>query len=128
MVVPDNVERRIADATLVAQLGTCVDGTPHIAHLWYRYDDGNIEIVTTGQKLANIRRNPSVVLGIHSADDDGMPEWHASLFGTATIVEDDEESRAGRHRIHRKYGIDEDAFPENQLVRIEIVRVSFEEF
>ena len=128
MVVPDDVERRIADATLVAQLGTCVDGKPHIAPLWYRYDDGSIEIATTGQKLANIRRNPSVSLGIQSADEDGMPDWYVSIFGTATIVEDDEESRAGRRRIHRKYGIDEDSFPKNQLVRIDIGRVSFEEY
>ena len=128
MVVPDDVERRIADATLVAQLGTCVDGKPHIAPLWYRYDDGSIEIATTGQKLANIRRNPSVVLGIQSADEDGMPDWYVSIFGTATIVEDDEESRAGRRRIHRKYGIDEDSFPENVLVRIDIESVSYQRY
>lgn len=126
--VPRDVEELIEGEKHVAQLATCADGKPHVAPIWYRYDDGVIEIATTGQKLANLRCNPQVALAIQVADEGGMPEWHVSLFGTATVIEDHEELRAGRGRIHRKYGIDEDAFPENQLVLIDIGSVSFQAF
>jgi nitroimidazol reductase NimA-like FMN-containing flavoprotein (pyridoxamine 5'-phosphate oxidase superfamily) len=38
--VPDEVEELVTSEPLVATLGTCVDGRPHVAPLWYRYDDG----------------------------------------------------------------------------------------
>lgn len=126
--VPREVEELIEGEKHVAQLATCVDGKPHVAPLWYRYDDGIVEIATTGQKLANLRRNPNVALAIQVADEDGMPDWRICLFGTATVIDDEEESREGRAKLHRKYGIDEEAFPENQLVAIAIASVSFEDF
>ena len=126
--VPAAVEARIEGETHVAQLATCVDGRPHVAPLWYRYENDMIEIATTGQKLANLRRNPSVAVAIQTADEDGMPDWRVSLFGTATVIDDEQQSRDGRARIHRKYGIDEDAFPENQLVRIAVDSASFKDF
>lgn len=123
--VPDEIESRIADGKHVAFIGTCTDGHPHVAPLWYRYEDGMIEITTTGRKLENLRTNEHVAFSIQTADEDGMPEWMVSIQGTATVIDDDEASDAGRARIHEKYGIDADAFSENVLVQIDIGTVSY---
>ena len=117
--VPPEVEALIADEPHVAHLGTSVDDAPHVAPLWYRYVDGIIEIATTGRSLNNIRENRRVALSIQSSKD-GMPEWMVSIRGTATIIEEEDASARGTARIHRKYGIAEDAFPENVLVRIDV--------
>ena len=126
--VPAAVEKRLTDATVPATMATCVDGRPHAAPLWYRYEDGVVEILTTGQKLENIRRNPKVALSIER-DDEGMPEWEVTILGTAKIIEDDEVAREANRKLNRKYGVDEDAWEgENTLVRIEIGSVSYKEW
>lgn len=35
--VPDEVERLLTDAPVVAHLATCRNGDPHVAPLWFRY-------------------------------------------------------------------------------------------
>lgn len=125
--LPTAVEELIAGERHVAHLATSVGDRPHAAPLWYRYDGDAIEIATTGQKLANLRRNPRLALSIQSSDD-GMPAWMVTIRGTATIVDDEEASAAGRARIHEKYGADPDAFPENVLVRIEIDSVAYRRY
>jgi len=126
--VPAAVEKRLTDATVPATMATCVDGRPHAAPLWYRYEDGVVEILTTGQKLENIRRNPKVALSIER-DDEGMPEWEVTILGTAKIIEDDEVAREANRKLNRKYGVDEDAWEgENTLVRIEIGSVGYKEW
>ena len=125
--IPATVVDCIKGAKQVAHLGTAFDDKPHVAPLWYRYADGTVEIATTGQKLANLRRNPRVALSIQSAED-GMPEWRVLLRGTATVETDEQASRQGKRRIHEKYGVDPDAFPENVLVRIEVGSASYQTF
>ncbi len=117
--VPADVEELIADAPVVAHLATCADGRPHVAPLWYRYEDGVVELVTTGTKLANVRANPRVALSIE-ADEGGHPEWTVTLRGTATVVEDEAENRAANRRINAKYGADPDDWSENTLVRVDV--------
>ena len=126
-VVPDAVEARLAGEPLVAHLGTCHDGKPHVAPLWYRYEDGVVEIVTTGRKLANVRENPRVALSIQK-DEGGIPQWMVTLRGTATVVDDEEESRAANRRINRKYGVEDDSWSENVLVRIDVRSCAFREY
>lgn len=118
-VVPPEVEELLTDEPAVAHLATCTDGGPHVAPLWYRYEDDVVEIATTGTKLENLRQNEKTALSIQSSEN-GMPEWMVTMQGTATVIDEEDESRAGKARIHEVYGADPDAFPENVLVRIEI--------
>ena len=122
--VPPEAERLLEREPLMAHLGTCAEGRPHVAPVWYRYADGVVEIVTTGRKLANIRENPRVSLSIQK-DDAGQTQWMVSLLGTATVVDAEDETTAARHRINQKYGAAPDAYAENTLVRIEVGSVTY---
>ena len=122
--VPSEVEELLTGDPLVAHLATCAEGRPHAAPLWYRYEDGVVEVVTTGTKLANVRANPRVALSIQR-DENGQPEWAVTLRGTATVVDDEEASRAANERINEKYGVERDAWSENTLVRIDVASASY---
>jgi nitroimidazol reductase NimA-like FMN-containing flavoprotein (pyridoxamine 5'-phosphate oxidase superfamily) len=122
--IPVAVEERLADAQVPAYLATCVDGKPHVAPLWYRYEDGTVEILTTGQKLANLRRNPKVSLAVEQ-DDAGIPEWEVTILGTARVIEEEGEAREANRKLNRKYGVEDDSWEgENTLVRIDVSSVS----
>lgn len=103
----------------MAHLATCADGRPHVAPVWYVYEDGVVEISTSGRKLRNLRANPRVALSIQK-DEGGDPRWTATLLGTATVVEDEAAFRTANRRINRKYGASPDAFADNTLVRIKV--------
>ena len=117
--IPKPVEALLTSEPLMIHLATCQDGRPHVAPVWYRYEDGCVEIVTTGQKLANIQANPKVALSVQS-DEDGNTEWMVSLLGTATVVTDETENRRATRQINEKYGAPPDAYDDNTLVRIDI--------
>lgn len=117
--VPSEVEELLTGEPVVAHLATCHDGRPHAAPLWFRYEDGVVEVMTTGRKLANVRRNPRVAISIQH-DRDGVPEWMVTIQGTATVVDDEDEIRAANRRINRRYGVGDDAWSENVLVRIDV--------
>jgi nitroimidazol reductase NimA-like FMN-containing flavoprotein (pyridoxamine 5'-phosphate oxidase superfamily) len=123
-IIPSEIEELIASEPVVAHLATCSDNRPHVAPLWYRYTDGVIEILTTGQKLANIRENPRVALSIQN-DEDGIPQWMVSLRGTATIIDDEEKRREANHHLNRKYGVDEDSWTKNVLVRVDVSSTAY---
>lgn len=126
--VPAKAEELLTSEPLVAHLATCHDGRPHAAPLWYRYEDEVVEIMTTGQKLANIRRNPRVALSVQKAED-GHPEWMVVVRGRAHVVEDEAVNREQNAKLNRKYGAEEDAWEEeNTLVRIEIGSTSYKQF
>lgn len=122
--VPAEAERLLESEPLIAHLATCVDDRPHVAPVWYHYDDGVVEIVTTGQKLENARANPRVALSIQK-DEGGDPQWAVTALGSAHVVTNEAENRAARRRIHGKYGADPDAYPENVLVRIDVTSVAY---
>ena len=103
----------------MAHLATSVDDRPHVAPVWYRYEDGTVEVVTGGRKLRNIRENPRVALSVQK-DVGGDAEWMVALRGTATVIKDDAENREATRRINEKYGADEDAYDQNTLVRIDV--------
>lgn len=113
---------------LVAHLATCSDGNPHSAPLWYRYDDGHIDIMTTGRKLENIKRNQKVSLSVQK-DVAGHPRWRISLQGTAIIIEDQDETTERNRKLNRKYGAEPDVWlDENTLVQIDIGSIAVTEF
>ncbi|MFC6726524.1 pyridoxamine 5'-phosphate oxidase family protein, partial [Halobium palmae] len=72
-----------------------------------------------GRKLANLRENPRVALSVEESVD-GDAKWTVTLLGTATVVDDPEATREATRRINRKYGVDDEAWRENTLVRIDV--------
>jgi nitroimidazol reductase NimA-like FMN-containing flavoprotein (pyridoxamine 5'-phosphate oxidase superfamily) len=125
--VPTEVEELLTGEPTVGHLATSTDGRPHVAPLWYRYEDGTVEIMTTGRKLANLRENPRVALSIQK-DEDGIPEWRVTLQGTATVIDDEAVTRERNRKLNRKYGIEEDAWESNTLVRIDVGNANSETF
>lgn len=115
----EEAEALLTSEPRIAHLSTCHEGGPHVAPLWYNVHEGDLEIATTGRKLANLRANPRVALSVQQ-DDHGSPEWGVAVQGTATVVDDDDAGRAVIQRINRRYGEDEDAWMENTAVRIEV--------
>jgi len=122
--IPPEAEDLLTSEVLPAYLATSVEDRPHVAPVWYRYDEGTVEVMTTGQKLANLRRNPRVSLSVQHHDA-GDSEWTVTLRGTATVVEDDDANREANRTINRKYGADPDAWQENTLVRIDVGSASY---
>ncbi|WP_255168604.1 pyridoxamine 5'-phosphate oxidase family protein [Natrononativus amylolyticus] len=117
--VPPEAERLLESDPLMAHLATCVDRRPHVAPVWYRYEDGVVELTTGGRKLENLRENPRVALSIQK-DEGGDARWMVSLLGTARVVADGAESEAALARINEKYGASQDAYAENALVRVDV--------
>jgi len=48
MSVPAQVEELIPSLRLSAHVATSVDGRPHVAPVWYVYDDGVLPFVAIG--------------------------------------------------------------------------------
>lgn len=124
MSVPQDIENLIAGAPLSAHLATTADDRPHVAPVWYGYHDGVLSVITGGKKLVNIRANPRVAVSIEKQGESG-PEWSVSLLGTATVIEDAEQTWAAREHVFGKYrDSDEegesDGDEQGTLVEIEI--------
>ena len=117
--IPEEALELLTGGVHVAHLATCYEDRPHVAPVWYRYEDGTVEVVTGGRKLRNIRENSRVALSVQK-DVGGDAEWMVALRGTATVIEDDAENREATRRINEKYGADEDAYDQNTLVRIDV--------
>ncbi|WP_231186481.1 pyridoxamine 5'-phosphate oxidase family protein [Haladaptatus sp. DYF46] len=112
MSISSDAEELIGDAKLMAHLATSVDDRPHVAPVWYAYDDGELFVLTGGKKLANIEENPRVAISIEK-NSDGDAEWMVSLLGSATIHEESERINEAAREIFAKYlGPDEEAWPE----------------
>jgi len=122
--VPGELADLLTSEPLTAHVATCHNGRPHVAPVWYLHDDGVVWIVTAGRKLADLRTNPYVSLSIEKSER-GLPEWTATLRGTASIVDDGDTFERINGRINRKYGLDEDAWEENEPVRISVGSASY---
>jgi PPOX class probable F420-dependent enzyme len=125
--VPAAAAELLTSQPLMAHFATCADGRPHVAPVWYHYDDGVLEVLTTGRKLANVRQNPRVAVSVQK-DEDGRAQWMVTLRGTAEIVEDDAERQRAAERINPKYGAAADEYPENVLVRVEVGSASYQTY
>ena len=122
--VPPAVEELLTSEPLTAYLATSSEDRPHVAPLWYRYEDGTVELMTTGRKLENVRSNPRTSLAVQKAAA-GIPEWTVTLLGTAEVIEDEASNRAANRRINRKYGVEPDAWSGNTLVRVDVGSASY---
>lgn len=122
MAVPAEVETLIADATLSAHVATSVDDRPHVAPVWYLYDDGVVSFVTSGRKLRNLRQNPRVALSIEKGDESGV-EWTVTMLGTATVSDEPAQVEPVQRRIDEKYDNDVD-YGFQPLVEVEVASVS----
>lgn len=107
MTVSAEVASLIADAPVSAHLATSIDDRPHVAPVWYGYQDGVLYFITGGQKLANMRRNPRVAISIEKMSD-GDVEWNVSLRGTATIRDDPDRIDWASGWIYDKYKADDE--------------------
>jgi len=125
--VSDTIEDRITGEPLMAHLATAVDDRPHVAPVWYAYEDGIVELVTTGRKLANVRENPRVALSIQR-DTDGSAEWAVTLLGTATVVEEASAVREVTGRLNERYGASVEPSEESALVRVDIGSASYQSY
>lgn len=133
MSVPAEAEERIAGHDGVAHVATSVADRPHVAPVFYYYEDEALYLVTDGKKLENMRRNPRVAVGLYDRVGD-HPEavWQATVRGTATVIEDEwERLESYGDAIRRKYyGEASDEWPTrtDTLVEIDIGSVSFRDW
>lgn len=105
-----DLESLIGGESHIAHLATSTDDRPHVAPVWYGYEDGVVSVVTGGRKRANARQNPRVAVSIQQ-DADGVPEWRVVLRGTATVIDDvDAINRAARWIYPKYIGEDEAAW------------------
>lgn len=119
---PETVADALAGATVPAHLATSVGNRPHVAPVWYLYDDGCLYAFTSGRKLENLRENPRVAA---SVEGDG---WVVVLRGTATVVDDGDRAGDVGRRLFETYTgspasdefTDEDGTPEGTLVEVDI--------
>ncbi len=118
MSVPAEVEDLISGARLSAHVATSVDDRPHVAPVWYRYEDGVLSFVTSGRKLENVRRNPRVAVSIERSDEEAV-DWSVTLLGTATVVEEEARVAPVAERLFEKYDSDDD-YPFQPLVEVEV--------
>lgn len=118
MSVPAEVEELITGARLSAHVATSVDDHPHVAPVWYLYEDGVLSFVTSGRKLENVRRNPRVAVSIERADEEAV-DWSVTLLGTATVVEEEARVAPVAERLFAKYDSEED-YPFQPLVEVEV--------
>ena len=125
MSVSDAVAERLSGAVVPAHLATSVDDRPHVAPVWFVYEDGHLLVLTGGKKLANIERNPRVAASIEQSDGE---HWLVVVRGTATVVDDRDRVREVARRLFEKYTgdassadyTDDDGDPEGTLVDVRI--------
>ena len=129
MAIDPDAEGLFADAALSAHLATAVDDRPHVAPVWYVYEDGVVWILTGGKKLANLRQNPRVALSVESYDAAGV-DWGVQLLGTARVVEDEERYHEVARRMDEKYGGDygADGGVEGALVAVHVGSATAQEY
>jgi hypothetical protein len=118
-------QQRFVAKPRIARLATVrPDGSPHIAPVWYRYEDGAFLLLTerASVKARNIARDARVVLCI----DDERPPYHTVLVrGHATIAPYPGDAWREALAVHylgveagRRY-VRENAPSDNVLIRIE---------
>ena len=127
-ISPDD-ETVIREHDGVAHIATAVDDEPHVAPVFYHYEDGRVHFITGGQKLANLRENPRVSIGLYE-DTGATPEdvRQATILGTATIIDNDwDRIKEYGDAIRRKYyGAPSGEWPtkDDTLVRVDIGSVT----
>ncbi len=113
----------------VAHVATSVDDRPHVAPVFYHYEDASLYFVTGGRKLANVRENPRVAVGLYESTGEHPEDVRqATVLGTATVIEEWERVKDHGDTIRAKYyGETSDGWPTrgDTLVRVDVGSVSF---
>jgi PPOX class probable F420-dependent enzyme len=99
------------------------DGSPHIAPVWYRFEDGAFLVLTESgsQKHRNVQRDPRVEFCI----DDDRPPYHTVIVrGRATVAKAPGEAWREALAVHylgeeagRRY-VSENPDTDNIMLRI----------
>ena len=98
----DEQIERVLESRLSVHIATAVNDRPHVAPVWFIYENGRVWFITGGKKVENIRKNPRVALSIERYDRNGV-DWAVQLLGTARIVTDEEKRKQFGERLGRKY-------------------------
>ena len=123
----------VANARTSAHLATSRDDRPHVAPVWYTYEErdgeGVFSIMTGGRKLANVRENPRIALSIErAAGSDTL--WRVIAFGTAAVVDDRDRTDAAQRAVLEKYEGSVEAADEGggRLVEVTVGSVDIERY
>ncbi|WP_338728833.1 pyridoxamine 5'-phosphate oxidase family protein [Haladaptatus sp. DJG-WS-42] len=100
MVVSPTIERLLSSGRASAHLATSHDDRPHVAPVWYVYDNSKLYLMTGGRKLRNIAENPRVAISIENTRES---YWAVSILGMARIVTDREKVTEIRRKLNAKY-------------------------
>lgn len=122
--ISDDAERTIRRHDGVAHVATSVDDRPHVAPVFYHYEAGSLYFVTGGRKLANLRANPRVAVGLYEKVGEHPEDVRqATILGTATVIEEWEQVKEYGDRIHEAYygeTSDEWSSRDSPLVQVDI--------
>jgi len=101
MALDSDAVELVADTEHVAHVATVSGTDPHVTPVWYGYDRDRdlLEFLGGGEKVADVRENPKVALSIRDPERD----WHVSVRGTATVIEETAEINAAARRILPNY-------------------------
>lgn len=129
MALDAHAAELVTDTEYVAHVATTTADEPRVSPVWYAYDPDRevIEFLGKGQKVADIRENPKVALSVRNPEE----QWHVSVRGTATVIEDVTEINEAARRIFPEYlGDDPEAWgvsgekltfdPDDVLVRVDV--------
>lgn len=100
MAVSSSIERLLSSGRASAHLATSHNDRPHVAPVWYVYDEAKLYLMTGGQKLRNIKNNPRVAVSIENTREN---YWAVSILGTAHVVSDREKVGEIRRKLNQKY-------------------------
>ena len=89
-------------------LGTCVDNEPRVTPIDYYYDGGLTcwIIAEPGGKIANIKRNPKVSVGIYEPVDHSVEQKSLQIWGEAELINVKNNPDEFYHRVE-SFGMDE---------------------
>lgn len=121
----------------VCRLAVCDGETPYIIPLCFGFDGKGLYFhsATEGYKLGLIRRNPKVCFEFDTDVELMKNEKNCSVGmryhsvigrGTAVIVDDADEIKAGLDAIVHQYGGQPSAYPEDILQKVTVIRVDIE--
>lgn len=88
-------------------LGTCVDNVPRVTPIDL-YNDGLTPWLSAepGGKIANIKRNPNVSIGVYEPVDHSRPQKSLQIWGTAELVNVKNNPEEFNRRV-QEFGIEE---------------------
>jgi PPOX class probable F420-dependent enzyme len=80
------------------------DGRPHVAPVWYLWEDGTLyfETARTAVKANNLRANPNIAITV-DVEEGGLRLRYVILEGQATLIEDSPTARQMVERIYSRY-------------------------